>query len=174
MVLAAAFLVMLCCLAATKFTSDRDVCSFVEDAEGVASFLWVGLSSEWSPSGGLWSNVGDPETSGTLNCWFSASIACNTFNNNNNITPSNPKGWYLHSIIFARHKFRGFTVNLVYIHKIFILKFLFDLDTFHRKCTNEPWRPSHKNPFQVTTHKILNPQVLLFVYTVLSVRHYLW
>ena len=46
LVLAAAFLVMACRLAATKFTSDRDVCSFVDDTEGVASFLWVGLSSE--------------------------------------------------------------------------------------------------------------------------------
>ena len=49
LVLAAAFLLMACCLAATKFTSDREVCSFVDDIEGVAddsSFLWAGLSSE--------------------------------------------------------------------------------------------------------------------------------
>ena len=49
LVLAAAFLPMACRLAATKFTSDREVCSFVDDIEGVAddlSFLWAGLSSE--------------------------------------------------------------------------------------------------------------------------------
>ena len=45
LVLAAAFLLIACCLAATKFTIDREVCSFVDDTEGVAdsSLLWAGL-----------------------------------------------------------------------------------------------------------------------------------
>ena len=44
------------------------------------------------------------------------------------------------------------------ILKIFILKILLYLDTFHRKNTIEPQKYNHNDPFQVTICETQDPQ----------------